>query len=259
MRICISLVLLGSILVSCSPSEERIKAVIRDNPDLVFGAIEEHPEKFIATVNRAAKAQQRRAQEEESQKAVVQMEAEFKNPKKPEIDEARILFGGKAAPVTIVEYGDLQCPACRHGYFALNEIKKKYKDKIRIIYKHMPLSFHKLAMPAAQYFEAIARQDRKKALSFHDKIFENQKELKNKAYLEKVAKSLKLDWKKLSSDLKSSAVEKRIQADMEEFSRFGYSGTPVYLINGVSLQGAYPAEAMAEVIDRHLSNMGKNK
>ncbi|MCB0366677.1 MAG: DsbA family protein [Bdellovibrionaceae bacterium] len=244
--------LFGLTVTSCSPSKEKIKQVIRENPDLVFGAIEDDPEKFVATVNQAVQSQQLKARERENQKALTEIEKDFISPKEPIIDKNRIVFGSASAPITIVEYGDLQCPACQRGYYSLKEIKKRYADKISIIYKHMPLKFHELAFPAAQYFEAIARQDKAKALTFHDQIFEKQREMTNLEFIRTTAKALKVDWKRLEKDLKSLEIEKRISDDIGEFTEFGFTGTPVYLINGVALQGAYPADEMAKVIDRHL-------
>ncbi|MCB0384189.1 MAG: thioredoxin domain-containing protein [Bdellovibrionales bacterium] len=245
--------ILAAMMIGCSPSKEKIKQVIRENPDLVFGAITEDPERFVEVVNQAVQTQQMKARERENQKVLTDIETDFSSPRKPIIDESRIVFGSVSAPITIVEYGDLQCPACQRGYYSLKEIKKKYGDKIRVIYKHMPLKFHELAFPAAQYFEAIARQDKAKAQAFHDQIFESQREMKNIEFIRNTAKNLKVDWKKLEVDLKSLEVERRISDDISEFTDFGFTGTPVYLINGVALQGAYPANEMAKIIERHLS------
>jgi protein-disulfide isomerase len=61
------------------------------------------------------------------------------------------LAGGSDAEITIVEYADFQCPACRMAYDQLKPIKDKYKDRIKFFYKNMPLDFHKMAMPSALY------------------------------------------------------------------------------------------------------------
>ena len=126
---------------------------------------------------------------------------------------------------------------------------------MRVVFKHLPLDFHPLAMPAAKYFEAIAKQDAGKAEKFHDAIFENQGMLKDKGegYFKEVAKKLGVDAKKLEADLKDEKIQARINADMEEAKKFNMSGTPGFLINGVSLRGAYPFPAFKEIIDQHLA------
>ena len=80
------------------------------------------------------------------------MEEEFKNPKKPEIGDNRVIFGTKGAPITIVEYSDFQCPYCSKGYNTIKEVMAEYKGKVQVIYKHLPLDFHPEALPAAKYF-----------------------------------------------------------------------------------------------------------
>jgi protein-disulfide isomerase len=111
-----------------------------------------------------------------------------------------------------------------------------------------------MAMPAAASFESIAKQDHKKADKFYHSIFENQADLvgKKEAFLKDSAKKAGADMKRLEKDLKDESVAKRIEADMEEAKKFNFSGTPGFLINGVSLRGAYPFPEFKEIIDKHL-------
>ena len=136
---------------------------------------------------------------------------------------------------------------------------QEYGDKVRVVYKHLPLSFHTHALIAAQYFEAIAIQSPKTAYKFHDTLFENQNALKSggKKFLAKTAKKLGVNMKKLEKDLNSKAVMATIQADIEEANGFGFQGTPAFMVNGVSLYGALPYPAFKQIIDRHLSEAKK--
>jgi protein-disulfide isomerase len=113
-----------------------------------------------------------------------------------------------------------------------------------------------MAMPAAKYFEAIARQDPAKAYKFHDLVFENQAELnaKKEAFLKESAKKAGADMKKLEKDLADSSLMDRINKDTAEAQKFGISGTPGFIINGVSLKGAYPFPEFKNIIDKHLAN-----
>jgi len=123
-----------------------------------------------------------------------------------------------------------------------------------MVFKHLPLDFHPLAMPAAKYFEAIARQGSDKAEKYHDIIFQNQGDLKTKkeAFLKEAAKKAGADMAKLNKDLNDSSLMERINKDMEEARKFNITGTPGFIINGVSLRGAYPASEFKTIIDKHL-------
>lgn len=242
-------------LAACTPSTSQLKKAVEENPDIVFGAIEKNPQKFIDVVNKAARDAQNQARESEQKEEEKRMEEEFKSPKTPVIEEGRAIFGKKDAPITIVEYSDFECPYCGRGHQTIKEVMKEFGDKVRIVYKHLPLDIHPMAMPAARYFEAIARQDHAKAEKFHNEIFENQQELRTERekFLDKMAKKVGADMGKLKKDLDSDAVKKQIDADMEEAKKFGFTGTPGFLVNGVSIRGAYPASEFKKIIDRHLS------
>lgn len=245
----------GLALSACAPSAKQLKEAVEKDPSIVFAAIEKAPDKFIEVVMKAQQDAQRVAGEKAQQDEKKQRDEEFKNPLKPEIDETRVIFGNKSAPITIVEFSDFQCPYCSRGYETVKQVKKEYGDKVRIIFKHLPLDFHPLAMPAAKYFEAIAQQDHAKAEKFHDMIFENQNMLKDKgeAFFKEATKKVGADLKKVEAALNDEKISKRIAHDMEEAKKFNMSGTPGFIINGVSLRGAYPFPEFKNIIDQHLS------
>lgn len=245
-------------VVGCTPSASQLKKAVEENPEIVFGAIEKNPAKFIEVVNKAARDAQMAAREGEQKEEETRIEEEFKNPKAAKL-EAAVIFGNKNAPITIVEYSDFECPYCSRGFETVKQVEKEYGDKVRIVFKHLPLDFHPLAMPAAKWFEAIAKQDHAKAEKFHDEIFSNQRDFKagGEKFLEKAAKKVGADVAKAKKDLESEAVKAKIAADMEEAKAFGFSGTPGFLINGVSLRGAYPFPEFKKIIDRHLSSSEK--
>lgn len=244
-------------LSACSPTSSQLKKAIEADPSIVFVAIEKDPMKFIEVVNKAAQDAQKQAGEKAQQDEQKAREDEFKNPLKPVVEDGRVIFGKKDAPITIVEYSDFQCPYCSRGYQTMQQVRQEYKDKVRIVFKHLPLDFHPLAMPAAQYFEAIAKQSHEKAEKFHDAMFEKQASMKDKGekLFSETAKKLGVDMKKLAADLKDEKVMARITADMEEARKFNFSGTPGFIINGVTLKGAYPFKDFKAIIDQHLSTM----
>lgn len=241
-------------LTACAPSASQLKKAIEADPSIVFVAIEKDPEKFIEVVNKAAQDAQRRGQEKAFEEEKKSRDAEFANPLKPEVEEGRAIFGKTDAPITIVEYSDFECPFCSRGYNTVKQIKDEYKDQVRIVFKHLPLDFHPMAMPAAKYFEAIAKQGHDKAEKFHDYVFENQGDLKSKkeAFLNEAAKKAGANMEKLKKDLNEPSIMERINKDIEEAKKFNITGTPGFIINGVSLRGAYPPAEFKAIIDRHL-------
>ena len=239
--------------MGCSPSAIQLQKTLEQNPNILVNAIKKNPDAIVGAINDAAKKQadaRAAGQQQDSR------DAEFANPKQPEVGEGRVIFGPKDAPITIVEYSDFECPFCSRGYNTLKELMGKYPGKIRVLYKHLPLNFHPLAEPAARYYEAIALQDHKKATQFHDKIFEQQGQLKTEGQgmLDRLAKEVGANVTKLAKDKDSQKVTDIIEADKAEAAKFGFSGTPGFLINGVSIKGAYPAAEFQKVIDRHLAN-----
>ncbi len=246
---------LAFVLTACAPSAKQLKEAIEKDPSIVFVAIEKDPEKFIEVVNKAARDAQAKGAEKAQQDESKKRDEEFANPLKAKIDENRAILGPKDAKITIVEYSDFECPYCTRGYQTIKEVLKAYPNDVRIVFKHLPLDFHPKALPAAKYFEAVARQGADKAYKYHDAIFEGQSELRTKgeAFMKEAAKKAGADMKKLEKDLADPKLMDRINEDMEEAKQFNFSGTPGFLINGVSLRGAYPFSEFKTIIDRHLA------
>lgn len=248
--------LLGLVTVlalgACTPSAQQLKKALEENPDILTNAIEKNPDKVMDALNKAARDArdvQAKNAEEERGKA---LENEFKNPKQPVIEADRAIFGKADAPITIVEYSDFECPYCSKGYSVIKEVKKKYGDKVRIVFKHLPLDFHPQALPAAKYFEAVAQQGTDKAEKFHDLVFEKQDKLKSdgEKFLLDAAKKVGADIAKVKKAVGDAKTMARITADKEEAQKFEFFGTPGFLINGVSIKGAYPADEFYKIIDR---------
>jgi protein-disulfide isomerase len=236
---------------SATISREDLKKALEANPDLVLGALKKADKTaFFELVMDGQKEYQVKRQSEEEEREKKELEEAFKNPLKPAIDEKTRIRGDRKAPLTIVEYSDFQCPFCTRGYRTVEELRQKYGAKMRFVYKHLPLAnIHPEAIPAAQWMEAIALQSAEKSWTFHDKMFENQAKL-NEDFYRKTAKELGVDVEKAAKDAKSKAVQDKIDADANEAQKFGFSGTPGFLVNGVPLKGAYPAKQFEAIIQR---------
>lgn len=242
-------ILLGTFaLVGCVSSESQVREAIHKNPDLVFDAIAENPDRFLEVVNKAARA----AQENQYHKQIAEMqhqqEEDVKNPKKPVLEKNRLLKGTEKDPIVLVEYADFQCPACRMAYEGLKEFENKHAGQVQFYFKNMPLDFHKHAYPAATYFEAISLQSPAKAAQFYDYVFTHQDQLGESDFLDKTVRLVGANLTKVKADLGSDKVKHIIEGDMAEFEKFGFTGTPVVILNGVALNGAQKASELERVL-----------
>ena len=137
--------------------------------------------------------------------------------------------GPELAQVRIVEWADFQCPACRSAYLALDPIFDQYQDRIRVEYKHIPLtSIHALAFNAATASECAA--DQNTFWEYHDTLFENQPALK-RSDLITYAENLGLDKQLFSDCFDSHAKNNVVKADMAEAASLGINSTPTFFLN----------------------------
>ncbi len=229
-------------------TKQELKAALKKNPEILIEAIKDNKKAIFDIINQAGQEEQARQQKAAEDAEKKAFEDSFANPFKPEIGEKARFRGPKDAKYTLVEYSDFQCPYCQRGYKNVEELLKKHAD-LRFVFKHLPLSFHPQAMPAAQWMEAISLQSPENAWKFHDAMFENQDKLSADFY-KKTAKDLGIDAEKAEKDAESQAVKDRIAADMAEAGKFGFQGTPGYLLNGIPVKGAYPVEHFEDIIKK---------
>ena len=157
--------------------------------------------------------------------------------------------GGEDAAVTIVEWSDFQCPFCNRVSPTLVQIREEYGDRVRFVFKHMPLSIHPQAAGAHAAAEAAHRQGR--FWDMHDRLFENQRDLRVET-LAGYAIEMGLDMDQYKSDVEGEEVAKRISDDLEQAQKLGVTGTPSFFINGRFLSGAQPFANFKRYIDEAL-------
>ncbi len=158
--------------------------------------------------------------------------------------------GPSNAPVTLVLFSDFQCPFCARVVPTLHRLEDTYKDKLRIVFRDMPLlQIHKDAAKAAEAASCAAEQG--KFWEMHDKMFENQNALQV-AELKKSAATLGLDSAAFDGCLDSGKYVAEWQKDSADAQRYGVAGTPAAFVNGRFLSGAQPYESFAQIIDEEL-------
>lgn len=158
------------------------------------------------------------------------------------------MWGNKSAPVTIVEISDFQCPFCARAVPTIQKIKKEYgPDKVKIVFRDMPLPNHPRAFPAS--VAAHCADEQGKFWEMHDMLFENQAKLED-ADLKGYATKLALDATKFNECFDKKKPEELINKSRKEAESLGIQATPSFVINGALLQGAQPFEKFKEKIDR---------
>jgi predicted DsbA family dithiol-disulfide isomerase len=156
--------------------------------------------------------------------------------------------GRKDAPITMVEISDFQCPYCKKSQANVKAVLDKYGSDVRMVFVHQPLAMHKMARPAAVAAAAADRQG--KFWEFHDALFASQGLDEGK--IVGIAEALHLDMRRWEDDRKSVAVDQAVQRDQDLASRWKFTSTPTFLINGYRVKGAQPPEAFDRIIDLEL-------
>jgi protein-disulfide isomerase len=168
------------------------------------------------------------------------------------------VIGASNAKVTIVEYSEFQCPYCKNAHFTLKELFKQYNGKIKIAYKHNPLSIHAWAEDAARASVCIYQQDQRAFWKASDFFFQNQQNISKETLsvkLQEFADRSNLNFSTLQSCMNESSTREKVSADAAEASRLGLNAVPSFVINGKLFQGALPAEQFKEVIDQALAEI----
>ncbi len=160
---------------------------------------------------------------------------------------------GKAtALVTLIVFGEFQCPFCIKVEPALAQLEQSYGDKLRIVWKNNPLPFHGRAEPAAQLaLEARAQKGDAGFWKVHDLLMAQAGKLEA-SDLEAVARAAGLDLAKVTRAIDTHKYRDAIEEDQDLAQDVGASGTPSFFVNGRSLVGAQPVEKFKELIDQQL-------
>jgi len=157
--------------------------------------------------------------------------------------------GSADALITIVEFSDYQCPFCSRAHTTVQKLQEEYGNKVRVVMKQNPLSFHPRAKPAA--VAAMAAGEQGKYWEYHDKLFANAKALED-ADLEKYAKEIGLDMNRWKKDLGNTKYQQIIDRDQALAGQLGANGTPAFFINGRLLSGAQPIDNFRTLINEEL-------
>ena len=156
-------------------------------------------------------------------------------------------LGTATAPITIVEYGDYECPDCFNAVPVLEDVRKQLGSRVRFVFRHFPQSsIHPHASVAAQAAEAAAEQG--KFWEMHAALFKHQRELAE-LDLSHLALTLGLEIYRFESGRERESHRRRIEADFESGKRNGVRKTPTLFINGIKYEGPIEAAAIVATAD----------
>ncbi|TWT45203.1 Disulfide bond formation protein D precursor [Phycisphaerae bacterium RAS1] len=175
-------------------------------------------------------------------------------PPELEVTAADHVLGSADAPVTVIEYADLQCPVCkRFNDESFAAIREQYIDtgRVRWVFRHFPLTgVHPLAQAAAEAAECAADQAR--FWEFHDAVFVAQADLTD-ALLTRIAADLGLDRAAFAECRANGGKAARVATDVATGGALGVSGTPTFFVSGLAVRGFQTAEQLSAIIDQALA------
>jgi protein-disulfide isomerase len=154
--------------------------------------------------------------------------------------------GPADAPLTLLEYGDYECPYCGAAYPIVKQVQSRMGDRLRFVFRNFPITTsHPHAERAAEAAEAAASQGR--FWEMHDLLYENQTRLED-ADLHRYAEQLGLDIQTFAEDLANGAHMGRVREDFMSGVRSGVNGTPTFYVNGLRHDGDYQLESLLAVL-----------
>jgi protein-disulfide isomerase len=160
------------------------------------------------------------------------------------------ILGPVHAAVTLVEYGDFECPNCKQAAPAVKLMLARFADRVRFVFRHFPLSeVHPHALLAAEAAEAAGGQG--KFWPMHDLLFDNQSHLKRNQ-LGSYAEKLELDMPRYDLELDDEVYLQRVREHIEGGKRGGVHATPTFFINGVPCDVSYGLQSLASGIEAAL-------
>lgn len=166
------------------------------------------------------------------------------------VSERDHVLGSATAPVTLVEYGDYECPFCGAAHKSVEQVLQVMGNDLRFAFRHFPLSqIHPHAYQAAEAAEAAGAQGR--FWELHDLMFENQDRLGLRDLIG-YAGALGLDLERFVTDLRGHAHAGRLREDFLSGVRSGVNGTPTFFVNGLRHDGGYDVEVLLEALRSEL-------
>jgi protein-disulfide isomerase len=158
--------------------------------------------------------------------------------------------GPADAPVTLVEYGDYECPYCGQAYPIVKELQRRLGGRLRFVFRNFPLNnAHPHAEHAAEAAEAAGGQGEDKFWAMHDRLYEHQRALDD-AHLEQHAQAVGLDVERFDREMEEGRYRARVREDFTSGVRSGVNGTPTFFINSARHDDSYALDVLLAAIEQ---------
>ena len=154
--------------------------------------------------------------------------------------------GSHDAKLTLIEYGDYECPGCAQAAPIVAKVVKHFGDKLLFAFRNFPLEQHEFAEPAAETAEFAAEHG--KFWEMHDALYKHSKTLSDEMF-PKLAKQIGLDADALGEALESGKYAAKVKAEMEKGEKAGVPGAPAFFINGELFDGSYDYDSLVEALN----------
>jgi protein-disulfide isomerase len=163
--------------------------------------------------------------------------------------------GPNTAPVTLVEYGDYECPYCGQAYPIIKNIQERIRGKLRFVFRNFPITqVHPHAQHAAEAAESAGSQN--KFWEMHDCLYEHQHELDDKP-LRQYASALRMDVARFDDEMAKHVHASRVREDFMSGIHSGVNGTPTFYINGIRYDESWDEKTLLAAINQTLANSGR--
>lgn len=164
----------------------------------------------------------------------------------PQASPSDHVRGSLEAPAVITEFGDFECPYCGEAYSVIEAIRRKYGDRVAVVFRHFPLPMHPHAMAAAEASEAAAKAG--KFWEMYDELYRHQANLRE-SDLRAYAQAIGVAPDDVANAIKHNTYQNTIARDQRSGDQSGIEGTPSFFLNGFAYDGEASVEGLSEVID----------
>ena len=170
----------------------------------------------------------------------------------PPVSERDHAQGSATALVTLVEYGDYECPHCGRAYPIIRAVQRQLGERLRFVFRNFPLTeAHPHAPHAAEAAESVAAHGGAEAFwRMHDLLYEQQRAGLDDAALGRLATQAGVEAATVQADLEVERRVERVQDDFMSGVRSGVNGTPTFFIDGVRYDGSWEEEPLVSALER---------
>jgi len=167
----------------------------------------------------------------------------------PPVTDLDHIQGDDSAPVTLIEYGDFECPSCGKAYPVLKRVKQRLGDRLRFVFRNFPLQTHPHAAHAAEAAESVATLGGNQSFwTMHDLLFENQRALEDED-LAGYAVQAGVDGRTVLTDLADARYQQYVRDSFMKGVRSGVNGTPTFFIDGIRYDGPRDEETLVAALE----------